>query len=770
MLCFFRRIAAAAGTLAAILGVLAFVDAAQAQDPRGPVSAIRIEGSERVEPETVRSYMTFKSGATITDADLDESLKRLFETGLFADVAVRREGSEVVVRIVENPIINRIAFEGNLRIEDEILRDEITLRPRVVYTRSRVQADLLRIIEIYRGSGRFAARVVPKVVQLPQNRVNLIFEIHEGSPTDIRRITFIGNARFTDGELRDAIQTRESGIFSFFSGGDLYDPDRLTFDRELVRRKYLNAGYADFRVVSAVAELTPDQEAFFITFTLEEGKHYRFGKIGVTTTLRDLDLKPIKEAVEIAEGDPYSDEDVENATSALTDAAGRAGYAFVDVKPEIERDRENRRIGVTFEVDQGPRVFVERIEIRGNLRTEDQVIRREFRLVEGDAFNSDYIRRARRSLRNLGFFEQVEIKNVPGSAPDQTVIEVSVKERSTGEISFGAGYSTAVGGIADIVLRERNLLGKGQDTRIRAQIAQREQQIELNFTEPYFLDRKLAAGFDVFSTARDYQEQSSFDQKTQGFALRLAYPVAEDLRQRWRYTLRRDDISGISTGAAKVIAEQKGDAVLSAIGHAIVYDTRDSRFSPREGILASMDHELAGIGGEVKFLKTEVRGSAFIPITDTLTGSATFGSGYVFGLGQDTRILDRFFLGSDEVRGFALAGASPRHDKTGDAVGGTGDAVGGNWYYAGSFSVSFPLGLPNEAGLRGRAFVDYGSTGSTEGDEAGISDVASIRASTGMGLSWASVLGPMNIDFAWPFRKESYDETQLVRFSFGTRF
>ena len=267
----------------------------------------------------------------------------------------------------------------------------------------------------------------------------------------------------------------------------------------------------------------------------------------------------------------------------------------------------------------------------------------------------------------------------------------------------------------------------------------------------------------MFSTARDYQEQSSFDQETQGFALRLAYPVAEDLRQRWRYTLRQDDISGISTGAATVIAEQAGDAVLSAIGHAIVYDTRDSRFSPREGLLASMDHELAGIGGEVKFLKTEVRGSAFIPITDTLTGSATFGSGYVFGLGQDTRILDRFFLGSDEVRGFALAGASPRDMNT-------EDAVGGNWYYAGSVAVSFPLGLPNEAGLRGRAFVDYGSTGITEGDEAGILDVASIRASAGMGLSWASVLGPMNIDFAWPIHKESYDETQLVRFSFGTRF
>ncbi len=763
MVCFFKRSPARVGALAAFLAMLAFSDMARAQDAREPVSAIRVEGTERIEPETVRSYMTFRAGATITEADLDESLKRLFETGLFADVSVRREDNAVVVRVVENPIINRIAFEGNLRIDDEILRDEITLRPRVVYTRSRVQADLLRIIEIYRSSGRFAARVVPKVVQLPQNRVNLIFEIHEGSPTDVRRITFIGNTRFSDGELREAIQTRESGFFSFFSGGDLYDPDRLAFDRELLRRKYLNAGYADFRVVSAVAELTPDQDAFFITFTVEEGQRYRFGKIGVTSGLRDLDVSQLAEVVRIAEEDPYSAEDIEDATTALTEAAGRAGYAFIAVKPETKRDRESRRIDVSFEIEEGPRVFVERIVIRGNLRTEDRVIRREFRLVEGDAFNSDYIRLARRNLLNLGFFEEVEIKNVRGSAPDRTVIEVTVKERATGEVSFGGGYSTAVGAVADIVLRERNLLGKGQDARIRAQLAQREQQLELNFTEPYFLDRKLSAGFDVFSTARDYQEQSSFDQETVGFSLRMAYPLAQDLRQRWRYTLRRDNITAIPDNAARVIAEQEGAAVLSSVGHAVVYDSRDSRFSPREGILASIDHDLAGIGGQVRFVKTEVRGSLFVPITDSLTGSATLGSGYVHGLGEDIRILDRFFLGSDEVRGFALSGASPRDLQT-------GDAVGGNWYYAGSFGLSFPLGLPNDAGIRGRTFVDYGSSGLTEGKDAGIAADTGIRAAGGVGLTWASVLGPMNIDFAWPIRKEEHDETQLVRFSFGTRF
>ena len=763
MLRSFRRFTASVCAFAAVLVVMAAADGSRAQNAGGPVAEVLVEGAQRVEAETVRSYLTFRVGDAVTDADLDDSLKRLFETGLFADVVLRREENRIVVKIVENPIINRIAFEGNLRIEDDILRDEITLRPRVVYTRSRVQSDMLRIIEIYRSTGRFAARVVPKVVQLPQNRVNLIFEIHEGSPTDVRRITFIGNTRFSDGELRDVIQTKETGFFAFFSGGDVYDPDRLAFDRELLRRKYLNAGYADFRVVSAVAELTPDRDAFFITFTVEEGKTYRFGKIGVTSGLRDLDVAAVEQEVGIEEGDLYSAGDVERTVSALTDAAGRAGYAFVDVKSKIERDRTKRLIGVTFEIQEGPRVFVERLDIRGNLRTEDRVIRREFRLVEGDVFNTDFVRRARRNLRNLGFFEEVDIENVPGSAPDQTVIETTVKERATGEISFGAGYSTAVGGLAEIGLRERNLIGTGQDLRVRAQLAQREQQIELNFTEPYFLDRKLAAGFDIFTTARNYQRESSFDQETVGFALRAGYPLAEDLVQRWRYTLRRDDITDVPANAAAVIAQQEGESMISSISHSVEYDTRDSRFSPREGLLASMEHEAAGLGGSVRFLKTEARGSIFIPLTDDITGNVGLGGGYVDGLGDDVRVLDRFLIGSRELRGFAGAGASPR-DRA------TGDAVGGNWYYAGTISVSFPVGLPNEAGMRARTFVDYGSTGITDDSVPGILDRSSLRASAGVGLTWASLIGPMNIDLGWPIQKEDYDDTQLVRFSFGTRF
>ncbi len=724
---------------------------------------IRVEGTQRVEQETVRSYLTFKPGAAVSDDDLNQSLKRLFETGLFADVALRREGDDIVVRVVENPIINRIAFEGNLRIDDGILRDEIGLRPRVVYTRSKVQKDLFRIIDIYRSTGRFAVRVVPKVIQLPQNRVDLVFEIREGSPTGVRRVTFIGNTRFSDGELRDVVQTKESGFFSFFSGGDLYDPDRLTFDQELLRRRYLDVGYADFRVVSAIAELTPDREAFFVTFTLDEGERYRFDEIELVSNLRDLDLDSLKQEIGIADGDLYSAGDVDKAVGILTDAVGRAGYAFVDVKPELRRDAERRRIGVVFLIDEGPRVFVERIDIRGNVRTEDRVIRREFRLVEGDAFNSDLIRQARRNLVNLGFFEAVDIKNVAGSNPDQTVIEVTVRERSTGEIGFGAGYSSTVGPVADITLGERNLLGRGQNARVRVLFAEREQELELSFTEPYFLDRKLVAGFDVFSTARDHQTESSYDQETTGFALRAGYAIGEDLGQRWRYNLRQDEITDIPTNAAESIRQQEGKAIISTLGHTIVYDTRDSRFSPREGLIASMDHELAGLGGDVRFLKTQARGSMYFPWTDSMTGVATLRAGYTLGMGDNIRILDRFFLGGANLRGFDVAGASPRDTETDDAIGGT-------WYYSGSFGVNFPLGLPSESGLRGRAFLDYGSIGSTDEDEGTIADASSLRSSIGFGMGWATPVGPMNIDFAWPISKEDYDKTQVIRFSIGTGF
>ena len=756
----FRRLILAAFAVVLVCVTTAPVAQAQGTDR---LREIRVEGSQRIEAGTVRLYMGISPGDEISPGALDKSLKSLFATGLFADVTIRRDGPDVVVRIVENPIINRLAFEGNRRIEDEILRDEVKLRPRVVFTRSRVQTDLQRIMDLYRRSGRFSAVVEPKVIQLPQNRVDLVFEIKEGELTEIRKIAFVGNREFDDGDLREVVQTKESAWYRFLSSDDTYDPDRLTFDRELLRRHYLANGYADFRVVSAIAELTPDNEAFFVTFTVEEGKRYKFGKVEVRTALKNVDVDKLRTDLPIATGDWYNADQVEDAIGSLTDAVGVLGYAFVDIRPRVRRDRDKLTIDVTFTIQEGPRVFVELVNISGNVRTLDEVIRREVLLVEGDAFNTSKLRRSRQRIRNLGFFERVEIENKAGSAADKTVIDVSVRERSTGEISFGAGFSTSSGVLGDASIRERNLLGRGQDLRLGVQIGERQQRVDLSFTEPYFLDREVAAGFDVFRTVRDQQNESSFDRETIGFSLRAGYRITEDLSQSWKYTLRQDDITDIPSDASVAVKKQEGEFVTSSVTQTLLYDKRNNRFSPTEGYFIEIENTLAGFGGDSKYLRNEVKTGTFYSVADKWVVNIGVGGGYIIGIGEDIRVIDRFFLGGNTLRGFEDSGVGPR-----DLV--TDDAVGGNWFYRGTVGLTFPLGLPNEFGLRGRIFTDAGSIGENDSALATITDTASLRMSVGTGILWDSPFGPVNIDIAQAILKEDFDETELLRFSFGARF
>ena len=724
---------------------------------------IRVEGAQRIDPDTVRSYVAIRAGQKITTQGMDEALKRLFATGLFADVIVRREGSAVVVRVVENPIINRIAFEGNKRVPNEVLQDEVKLRPRIVYTRSRVQNDVQRLIDVYRRNGRFAASVEPKVIQLPQNRVDLVFEIDEGPITEIRRIGFVGNVKYSDSDLRSVVRTQESAWYRFLSADDTYDPDRLTFDRELLRRFYLSKGYADFRVVSAVAELAPNREGFFITFTIEEGERYRFGKIDVAAKLRDLSSDQLKSHVKIKNGDWYSADAVENVVLNLTDAVGTLGYAFVDIRPRVKRKKKERVIDITFRVREGPRVFVERIDITGNVRTIDPVIRREMTLVEGDAFNASKMRRARKRIRNLGFFEKVDVKNVTGSRPDKTVLQVKVRERSTGEISFGAGFSSSVGLLGEFGIRERNLLGKGQDLLLKTTIAAESSEIDLQFTEPYFLDRKLAAGVDLFRTTRDLQDESSFERKSLGAGLRLGFEYSDKLRQRLRYRISREEVTNVASTASLAIREQAGAAVKSEISQTLTYDSRDDRFLPTEGLVARFNTDLAGLGGSVRFVRTNVKATKFFPITEKITGSVGASAGYILGIGDDVRIVDRFFLGGPSLRGFEVAGAGPR-DET------TDDAVGGKFVYTGTAQLTFPIGLPNEFGIKGRMFTDIGSLSNSESTLATITDDKSLRASVGLGISWKSPFGPVVIDFSKALLKKDFDKTEVLRFDFGARF
>jgi outer membrane protein insertion porin family len=758
-----RRYIVAVVLASLISGGLPSAVVAQVGD--GTIADIQVVGTQRIDPETVRSYLKLEPGQRFDPAQMDASLKNLFNTGLFADVTLRRERNTLIVQVVENPIINRIAFEGNRKHDDDVLKTEVTLRPRVVYTRTKVQDDVQRILDLYRRSGRFGATVDPKVIQLPENRVDLVFEIDEGPATGIRAINFIGNKVYSDGTLRDTIQTVESAFWRFLSSNDTYDPDRLSFDRELLRRFYLSEGYADFRVVSAIAELTPDREDFIITFTVEEGERYAFGAIDVSSDVKDLDADALLALVSGETGDWYNADEVETSIQSLTEALGSRGFAFVDIHPRVTRNRDKRIIDIVYEIREGPRVYVERIDIVGNVRTLDRVIRREITLDEGDAFNTSNIRRSRQRLNNLEFFSRVDINTKPGSKPDLTKVEVTVQEKSTGELSIGAGFSSGTGALGDISLRERNLLGKGQDLRLGLTVAQSQQQVDLSFTEPYFLDRELAAGFDLFSRRTDFTDESSFDQKEVGFGLRGGYSLQPRLRHTANYRLVREQITGVSNSASRVIQAQQGTFTSSSIGNEFFYDALNRRFDPSDGYFAKYAIDISGIGGTTRFIRNTVGAGIFQPVFGSSVIASLRGeAGSIESLDNNViRVTDRFFLGGDNLRGFESAGVGPR-----DLL--TDDSIGGNRYYAGTVEVQFPLGLPDEIDLRGSVFSDFGSLWLIEDSYSDLTDTASLRASLGVGVSWKSPFGPIRIDLTKAMLKENHDRTEVFRFNFGTRF
>jgi outer membrane protein insertion porin family len=760
----FQRLALIAGVLFCTLAVALPGAIAQSISSGDPIQEIRVEGNQRIEPETVRSYMQINPGDPFDAKRIDQALKNLFATGLFADVNFRREGDALVVHVTENPIINKLAFEGNKRIDDDALQAEVQLRPRVVYTQARVQADVKRILDLYRRGGRFAATVEPKIIKLDQNRVNLVFEINEGDVTEVRRIDFVGNKVFSDGDLRDEIVTQEAAFYRFLSTTDTYDPDRLTLDKEALRKFYLSEGYADFRVVSAVAELSPDQEAFFITFTVEEGERYKLGTVDIKTTLKDLDPESLRDAVETEEGDWYNADLVDASVQAISDRVGSLGYAFVDVRPRIDRDPENKILNLTYDIQEGPKVYVERIDISGNVRTQDKVIRREFRLAEGDAFSTAKVRRTEQRLKDLGFFESVDIQAVPADSPDKTIIKVKVAEKSTGELSFGAGFSTADGPLANVGVRERNLLGKGYDLRAQLNISGRRSTADISFTDPYFLDRDLSAGFDVFHRRFDRKE-SSFEERNTGIGLHMGYDLTEYTRQTISYTASYDQVKNVDHDASDVIQDEEGDEFRSIIGSDIMYDRRDSKLDPRDGYYLSVGTDFAGVGGTVFYLRNTLGGGYFIPVTKEVTIGATGEVGYIRGLfGDEVRVTDAFFLGGQNLRGFATGGVGPRDSDT-------KDALGGKFRAEGTIQAAFPLGLPEEYQIRGRVFSDFGTlTGTDFEDDIDLNDSASLRLSLGVGLTWVSPFGPLAVDLAYPVLKEPFDKDELFRFSVGTTF
>lgn len=777
-----RRVIALLAALAACalaMALPAAPAAARGVGRGGTIQGVVVEGNQRIEPSTVISYLTIGPGDAFDPAKIDASLKVLFATGLFADVAFERRGDILVVRVLENPIINRVIFEGNQAIDAEKLQEEIQAQPRAIFTRARVQSDIQRMIELYRLAGRFAAQITPKVVEQPQNRVDLIFEISEGPTTGVSRINFIGNKEFSDRELRGEIVTTESRWWKLFTSHDNYDPNRLEYDREKLRQFYTDRGYADFRVVSAVAELTPDQKAFFITFVLDEGERYRFGKISVTTQLDILNADVLRALVPIKEGTIYRAGRIEDAVDALTFAAGSAGYAFVEVRPRIARNRETRTIDIDFDLREGPRVYVERIDIVGNTRTVDTVIRREMQLVEGDAFNRVLINRSQQRVRALGFFKDVKVEELPGSQPDRAVVQVVVEEQPTGELSFGAGFSSVDAFLFDLSITERNLRGRGQFLRFRVSASSRRQIVDIRFTEPRFLGRNIAAGFDLFKTRQDFVDEASFETDSTGGSVRFGFPVTENASLGLRYTLRYDTVDTFA-GASDPIRDQAGSRLTSVAGYTLRWDRRNDFVNPTRGFDVSFSQDLAGIGGDVRFLRSELEGGIYRGLIKDVIASFTGSTGYITDWGGDqVRITDRFFKGGATFRGFETAGMGPRVvqvvEETGE-IDVSGDALGGQFFAIGTGEITFPLGLPEEYGIKGSLFTDFGTLGvldedvTVSGANIELRDELSLRASAGVSLFWRSPFGPIRFDFSQVLAKEDYDKTETFRFSTSTRF
>lgn len=758
-----------------IVAMLAMTQGAFAQTASGcsgTIQRILVQGNQRIEASTITSYTVLQPGDKFDDELMDLSLKTLFATGLFADVKLGCQNQDMFIAIIENPIINRVVFENNKSLDDEELQEEIQLQPRIVYTRSKVQEDVQKLLERYRRSGRFAATVEPKIIQLPQNRVDLIYEISEGPVTGVSQIVFKGNKAFDNDELEGVIATKKSKWWNFFENNDNYDPDRLAYDREQLRKFYLSKGYIDFQVTSAVAELPRDRSKFYMTFTIDEGEKYKVGEIIIDTTLDELNPEALRALVPLKDGSTYNADLIETGVESITFAAGSAGFAFVDIGTHLRRMPEDNMVDVVYRIKEGPRVYIERININGNTRTLDRVIRREFRLVEGDAYNKVLIDRSRSRVRGLNFFKEVEIEEEPGSGPDKTVVNIQVEEQSTGELSVGAGFSSTDNFITDLSISERNLLGRGQFLRFRLSISGRRQQADISFTEPYFLGRQMAAGFDIFKLLTDYGDESNFETDSQGIGLRIGTPITEFSGLRLRYTLRQDDIQVSDflcfTGqVSATVCDQNGQSLTSLLGYTYIIDHKDDPIEPTGGWDASFSQDIAGLGGDVKYLKTEAQAAIYEDIfRKDIVASFTATGGYIFGFGDDgVRLNDRFFKGGGSFRGFEVSGVGPRDTRT-------DDSLGGKVYAIGTAELKFPLGLPEEFGIDGAIFAEVGTIGGVDDEEliVGVRDDLSIRASAGVSVFWDSPFGPVRLDFATPFLKEDYDKVENFRFSAGTRF
>ncbi|QWG10851.1 outer membrane protein assembly factor BamA [Bradyrhizobium sediminis] len=728
-----------AGTLAAML----VSSSATAQT----AASIQVEGNRRVEVETIRSYFKPGPGGRLDQGRIDDGLKALIETGLFQDVRINQAGGRLVVTVVENPVIGRIAFEGNKKVKDEQLSGEIQSKPRGTLSRPMVQSDAQRIAEIYRRSGRYDVRVTPEIIEQPNNRVDLIFTIAEGAKTGVKSIEFIGNVAYSSYRLKDVIKTRESNLLSFLGGNDVYDPDRVEADRDLIRRFYLKHGYADVQVIAALTEYDPERKGFLVTFKIDEGQQYRVAQVNFASSIGTLDGNTMRGFSRVNVGSLYNAEALEKSVEEMQIEASRRGYAFAIVRPRGDRNFEAHTVSITFAIDEGPRTYIERINVRGNTRTRDYVIRREFDLSEGDAYNRALVDRAERRLKNLDFFKSVKITAEPGSSSDRVILVVDLEEKSTGDFSVSGGYSTTDGALAEVSISERNFLGRGLYAKASVTYGQYARGYTLSFVEPYLLDYRVALGLDLFQREQLANSYISYGTKTIGFSPRLGFALREDLSLQVRYSIYQQNISLPSTlrncnndptnplynpspasfapalvspvngsslgcyvdGEASLPVRkelQNGKTLTSAIGYTLNYNTLDNNKNPTEGLLVDFKQDFAGVGGDVSYLKTAIDAKYYQTLVSDVVGLIHVQGGMLNQVGNSSlRMLDHFQMGPNLVRGFAPNGIGARDINP----YGTGDSLGGTKYWGVSAELQMPFWfLPKEVGLKGAVYADAG--------------------------------------------------------------
>ena len=730
------------------------------------IKNIDYHGNSRINNDTIYAYLNFAYGEQMTQEKLDASVKSLFDTGFFSDVKISISANTLIVNVVENPLINKIGFDGNTNIEDKDLAKELSLRPNTVFSPYKLHSDINRINTIYQKSGRYSASIQPKMIKLDQNRINLVYEINEGTEAVIRKINFIGNKQFSDSDLSEAIISKEYRFYRFFSSVDVFDSDKLEYDSEMLRRFYQNQGFANANVTTSSAELSAKKDAFLVTFVIDEDKLYYFGEISFESQIKSLTTETLNSIVTLVPGRKFNRELLDSNVDAITTYLGNHGYPFVDIEPIVTTNPETSLADVKFIIKESYKVYINKINIKNNTRTLDKVIRREFRIAEGDPYNISKIQRSKQRIENLGFFSKVDLKNRRTDEQDKLDLDVEVEETSTGSVNFAGGYNTATGILGQITLSEDNFLGKGQQVQIGTTLAQKERNIDFSFTEPYFMDKEIAAGFDIFSSKRNYESLSSFQSENIGFTLRAGYELTEHLAHGLRYSLKQERVTDVSSTASRYVKAQQGKHIVSLVGHTLIEDRLDNKQSPSEGYLLKLEQDFAGLGGNTRYISTRGTAAYFLPVySKDYTLKLIARGGHIQGYGgKKVSINDAFYVGPDYIRGFEIAGIGPR-DKA------TNDALGGKTYYTGTVEFIMPSGLPNEVGLKIGAFTDAGALFGIDG--ANPSDIyhsKKIRASAGLMLIWKSPLGTVSLSYGIPYRREKFDDAKRLNIDFGTKF